>query len=322
MSSEIIKEAEGLIADGKGDKKKIKVSGVDIMEFKNKIDSLEKKIREEKERADDLSFSLKSANSELENLKLKSSSKVNKSSSKLQTLETQLDALQKEAGLKDEKISKLEQQVQQASQQIDQYAQGIQQVQEQSGELQEELDSLREANKQLKAQVGNAQQGSPELEQKVSKLEAKIQLLQAQKQKLQGQVQSGGSSQDTDKDEKIEKMTGFIKKLQTDMQALKQENQNLKSKLQGGGGGQQSSQPKPKQSSAAQQVMGGQPQTRKAPPSRGPSGPIRRGGRVVCQACGSSKVKEVEDKTSIISYIPKPIYGTKYRCMDCAHEFK
>ena len=40
----------------------------------------------------------------------------------------------------------------------------------------------------------------------------------------------------------------------------------------------------------------------------------------ICGAIGPS-IKEYEDKTRIISYIPRRIYATKYVCIKCRHEF-
>ena len=46
-------------------------------------------------------------------------------------------------------------------------------------------------------------------------------------------------------------------------------------------------------------------------------------GRKVCPNCGASgsAIKEVEDKTKIVSYIPKPIYAKKNVCTKCGYEF-
>jgi len=46
-------------------------------------------------------------------------------------------------------------------------------------------------------------------------------------------------------------------------------------------------------------------------------------GRRLCPNCGASgfAVKEVEDKSRIISYIPKPIYAKKLVCTKCGFEF-
>ena len=55
-----------------------------------------------------------------------------------------------------------------------------------------------------------------------------------------------------------------------------------------------------------------------------PSSSVPMGsGRRICPNCGASgfAVKEVEDKTRIISYIPKPIYAKKLVCTKCGFEF-
>jgi septal ring factor EnvC (AmiA/AmiB activator) len=46
-------------------------------------------------------------------------------------------------------------------------------------------------------------------------------------------------------------------------------------------------------------------------------------GRRVCPNCGASgfAIKEVEDRTKIVSYIPKPIYAKKMICTKCSYEF-
>jgi DNA-directed RNA polymerase subunit RPC12/RpoP len=45
-------------------------------------------------------------------------------------------------------------------------------------------------------------------------------------------------------------------------------------------------------------------------------------GRLQCPKCSSLKVREVEDKDNVVSFIPKPIYGTKYICTDCKNEWR
>ncbi len=43
--------------------------------------------------------------------------------------------------------------------------------------------------------------------------------------------------------------------------------------------------------------------------------------RNVCPQCNGHKVREVEDKTKIVSYIPKVMYGTKMVCTTCRYEW-
>ena len=51
--------------------------------------------------------------------------------------------------------------------------------------------------------------------------------------------------------------------------------------------------------------------------------PEIKSGRRVCPNCSASgfAIKEVEDKSKIISYIPKPIYAKKMVCTKCGYEF-
>jgi len=58
------------------------------------------------------------------------------------------------------------------------------------------------------------------------------------------------------------------------------------------------------------------------PTPRVPSKPALSGRRE-CPNCGAHgpSIKEVEDKTKIISYIPKPIYAKKNVCLKCGYEF-
>ena len=44
---------------------------------------------------------------------------------------------------------------------------------------------------------------------------------------------------------------------------------------------------------------------------------------LACPNCGATgfAIKEVEDKSKIISYIPKPIYAKKLLCSKCGFEF-
>ena len=46
-------------------------------------------------------------------------------------------------------------------------------------------------------------------------------------------------------------------------------------------------------------------------------------GRRICPNCGAFgfAIKEIEDKSKIVSYIPKPIYAKKMHCTKCGYEF-
>jgi chromosome segregation ATPase len=44
-------------------------------------------------------------------------------------------------------------------------------------------------------------------------------------------------------------------------------------------------------------------------------------GRNVCPKCGSTKIKETEDRSRVIAYFGVPVYAKKYRCTRCTHEW-
>ena len=44
--------------------------------------------------------------------------------------------------------------------------------------------------------------------------------------------------------------------------------------------------------------------------------------RIKCPRCDSTKIKEVDDKTSIISYVPTTTYAKKTVCTQCGYAFK
>ena len=55
-------------------------------------------------------------------------------------------------------------------------------------------------------------------------------------------------------------------------------------------------------------------------PTYSPRGSENRRQCPICGAIGFS-IKECDDKTRIISYIPRVIYAKKYACIKCRHEF-
>ncbi len=44
--------------------------------------------------------------------------------------------------------------------------------------------------------------------------------------------------------------------------------------------------------------------------------------RIKCPKCGSHRVKQIEDKSRVLSYVAhRPIYAKIYLCGDCGHKF-
>ena len=81
------------------------------------------------------------------------------------------------------------------------------------------------------------------------------------------------------------------------------------------------------QGTSSQAPSFGEPTSFGSTPSTGFDTPDPSGGqstdRRVCPSCGASgfAIKEVEDKSKIVSYIPKPIYAKKKVCTKCGYEF-
>ncbi|MHA1733022.1 MAG: hypothetical protein ACTSU5_13830 [Promethearchaeota archaeon] len=44
-------------------------------------------------------------------------------------------------------------------------------------------------------------------------------------------------------------------------------------------------------------------------------------GRRVCPRCGSAFVVEREDRSRVLTYVPKTVYGRKFACRNCGHEW-
>ena len=43
--------------------------------------------------------------------------------------------------------------------------------------------------------------------------------------------------------------------------------------------------------------------------------------RLLCPKCKGSRIVEMEDKSQVLAFTPRIIYGTKYRCQSCRHEW-
>ncbi len=68
------------------------------------------------------------------------------------------------------------------------------------------------------------------------------------------------------------------------------------------------------------------PQKPPKPIKKGVSSGARIGrsasGRLVCPLCDSPKIKLIEDKSRVISYVPRVIYAKKHLCSNCGHSYE
>ncbi|KKN43456.1 hypothetical protein LCGC14_0703090 [marine sediment metagenome] len=172
--------------------------------------------------------------------------------------------------------------------QINQLNNQVNSLQASIGAYQQQIKQLTDENVQLKALIPGLQQQVQDLTQHNSMLQQQITPLQAQLTKLQ---------------EKIEYKEKRIDELQ---------------------------QPKAVMPSSLAQGITSQTPDFSASPSLTPAAtptptpPAKTGTvRRMCPNCNAAgfAVKEVEDKTRIISYIPKPIYAKKLVCTKCGFEF-
>jgi peptidoglycan hydrolase CwlO-like protein len=165
----------------------------------------------------------------------------------------------------------------------------IQSLQTSADAYQKQVNQLTDENAQLQAHIPGLQQQVQDLQQHNSMLQQQIGPLQSQITKLQEEVAY--------RDRRINE--------------LKEPKAVMPSSLA--------------QGITAQTTPGYESgPTYTAPTAPAPSPAIPTGtGRRLCPNCGASgfAVKEVEDKSRIISYIPKPIYAKKLVCTKCGFEF-
>jgi predicted nuclease with TOPRIM domain len=173
--------------------------------------------------------------------------------------------------------------------QINHLTNQIQSLQTSADAYQKQVNQLTDENAQLQAHIPGLQQQVQDLQQHNSMLQQQIGPLQAQITKLQEEVAY--------RDRRINE--------------LKEPKAVMPSSLA--------------QGITAQTTPGYEPSsTYSVPQTPAPSPASPTGtGRRLCPNCGASgfAVKEVEDKSRIISYIPKPIYAKKLVCTKCGFEF-
>jgi hypothetical protein len=173
--------------------------------------------------------------------------------------------------------------------------------------------------------------------------------LTSQIQNLQGTIQSY-QNQITQSNEEKAQLQALIPQLQSQLQQIQQENMNMQqqigpmqaqiNKLQEEVSYkdrriQELKEPKAVMPSSLAQGITSQTTQFGSSPSFGTSTPAPTtpipatdasglgSGRKICPNCGATgfAIKEVEDKSKIISYIPKPIYAKKLLCSKCGFEF-
>ena len=214
------------------------------------------------------------------------------------------------------------------------YSAAISQVQEKDnaiGQLQNQINQVNTECANLNAQIMTK-------DNQLNQLSGQIQSLQTTIEGFQGQI--------TQLNNEKAQLQAHIPQLQNQLQQVQQENMNLQqqigplqaqiSKLQEDSAYkdkriQELKEPKAVMPSSLAQGITSQSPTLGSTPSFGisPTAPTPStsagmgSGRRICPNCGATgfAIKEVEDKSKILSYIPKPQYAKKSVCTKCGFEF-
>jgi septal ring factor EnvC (AmiA/AmiB activator) len=219
------------------------------------------------------------------------------------------------------------------------YNAAISQVQEKDNAISQLQNQINQVN----AECANLNAHITAKDNQINQLSGQIQSLQTTIEGFQGQI--------TQLNNEKAQLQAHIPQLQNQLQQVQQENMNLQqqigplqaqiNKLQEESAYkdkriQELKEPKAVMPSSLAQGITSQSPTLGSTPSFGtsptsspttaptPSVSVGIGsGRRICPNCGATgfAIKEVEDKSRILSYIPKPQYAKKSVCTKCGFEF-
>jgi septal ring factor EnvC (AmiA/AmiB activator) len=199
------------------------------------------------------------------------------------------------------------------------------------------INQLQSQINEYSAQFANLNAQVQEKDNTINQLTGSVQNLQATLESYQSQINQLNN-------EKAQ-LQGQIPQLQNQLSIIQQENMTLQqqigplqaqiNKLQEELAYrdkriQELKEPKAVMPSSLAQGVTSQTSTIGSSPTFGPStqptpspAATMGSGRRLCPNCGASgfAIKEVEDKTKILSYIPKPQYAKKNVCTKCGFEF-
>ena len=208
--------------------------------------------------------------------------------SQLQELDSKINQQQNQINDLNTQNSNLEAQLGEKNNQLNRLNNQIQTLQTSTETYQQQVKQLTDENTKLKTHIPGLQQEVQDLQQNNSMLQQQIRPLQAQIAKLQEEI--------IYKEKRIDE--------------LQEPKAVMPSRLAQGITSQNS-----EYSIGPSQIL---------PPTSISSPSLQTGtGRRTCPNCNATgfAVREVEDKTRIISYIPKPIYAKKLVCTKCGFEF-
>ena len=223
---------------------------------------------------------------------------------------------------------------------------------QQIGELKASLDQKEKALALAEANLKSCGSGEAEKDQKIFALQKEIQEAQAQIQHLQDtcvaqsdydalgeeigkyqeQYEQLTSQLETSKREKaelqeqLEKTTQELAKLKSEMQEKAQQSHKVQEPLSPARPLPESKPINPGPSASASRMRSEEPIAPaqlepKLGSDQGEDKVFTSENRIICPKCGNSRVKEIPDKSRVIAYIPSPVYGKKFQCSRCKHEW-
>ncbi|HMF33157.1 MAG TPA: hypothetical protein VKK79_17155 [Candidatus Lokiarchaeia archaeon] len=216
-----------------------------------------------------------------------------------------LESLSGEVSAKEQTIAELQSKVGDAAA-LEEEVQNLREQVGQSMQLQNQVTQLNKTIEELQTELETrpSAQVMEEKEQELSSLSNKLEDLNGKIEDLQGQV--------AEKDARIKDLSEPQAVFQPDLVSRSQAGQRgpaPRAETPGGGA---------KAAMGPGRVSGSSAPARESP---GGGAEMSTGSRHVCPNCGSTAIKEVEDRTRIVSYIPKPIYAKKMVCKKCSFEF-
>jgi chromosome segregation ATPase len=328
--------------------KGVKISGQEVLDLINeredltaKIGSLEKKIAGLEAKSLDAESRLGNYDVErtnLEGLMGEMTKEVEASKQQVAQYSQALTAAQDLISSREDEMNKLTAELDNLRKQVG----GMGAMDQQISSLQGQVGQLQTKDQEisrLKAEIDAEKQQSATLEAEVARAAASqttINQLNQQLAQMQADLNSRPSLAEVEKrDQQISNLTGQLGSLNSTIAQLQDEISSKDARIK------ELSQPQavfepsivhktpaaPTFSvpSTPEPVMAAHELGRMSPtPAAEPSPPMPSmggGGRRVCPNCGSSQIKETEDRTRIVSYIPKPMYAKKFVCRKCSYEF-
>ena len=350
-------EVDSYIEKGKTSKQ-IKVVVNDLIEIRNKMEDLKLTLRNTEKSLNEETEKVKALSAEIESLKQSENAKqqdiqnlqnnlkekvtliaqkeeqikqyqeeIANKESNISALQTELEKIKTDLGERDNQIKSAFSGVTQAEEMLKNKDQQIEQLNSEISQKNIEIEDMKRnlSEGQLNATlIGEKDQEIARLQaelQNTQSQDSKVPALQLKIQTLQSKIQELESTTITRADydklfKQNKELEGVISTLNLKVGALSNENERLKEEI--------AEKIKKINSLTEPHAVMAPSLSKSNTPSTFTSTTQSESlgtSRIVCPHCGSSKITVVEDKSRIISYIPKPVYAKKNVCSQCGFEF-